>query len=239
MIKVLLFTERDESWEKGDILKAYPQGFKGAFDSFLSGGEFDLRYAYQTDKSCSLTEEDIDWAEVMIWWGHLHHDKVPDALAERVVRRVHEGMGILFLHSSHISKGFLKLIGTSGSLNCFEHENIRERLWTVAPGHDIAAGMPESVDLGQDEMYGEPFGIPEPDETVFMGWFNTGNLFRSGICYYRDNGRVFYFQPGHETFPVYYKPEIQRAIKNAIRWAKPRIMQKRECHWTPPLEKID
>lgn len=239
MIKVLIFTEKDASWNGGDILKAYPQGFKGAFDSFLQGDEFALSYAYQTDKECTLTEEEVDRADVMIWWGHLHHDKVPDRLVDRIVTRVHEGMGILFLHSSHISKGFLRLVGTSGSLHCFENDNIRERLWNIAPWHDIAEGIGEYIDLGLDEMYGEPFGIPAPDETVFMSWFNTGHLFRSGICYYRDNGRIFYFQPGHETFPVYYKPEIQKIIKNAVRWAKPRVIKKCECHWTPPLEKIE
>ena len=70
-------------------------------------------------------------------------------------------------------------------------------------------------------MYGEFFDIPEPDALVFVSWFQGGEVFRSGCCYHRGEGRIFYFRPGHETYPTYYQEEVQQVIANAVRWAAP------------------
>jgi len=95
-------------------------------------------------------------------------------------------------------------------------------LWVVDPGHPIAVGIGAFVELGESEMYGEPFGVPPPDELVFVSWFQGGEVFRSGCCWRRGNGRVFYFSPGHQTNPIYHHPMIQRVIVNAVKWARPR-----------------
>ena len=63
-------------------------------------------------------------------------------------------------------------------------------------------------------MYGEFFDIPKPDELVFIGGFSGGEVFRSGCVWNRGYGKVFYFQPGHETYRSYYDPDIRRIIQN-------------------------
>ena len=94
-------------------------------------------------------------------------------------------------------------------------------LWVVDPAHPIVEGMPDYFELPNTEMYGEPFGIPKPDDLVFISWFQGGEVFRSGCCWHRERGRVFYFRPGHETFPIYHNADVQRVIYNAVRWAAP------------------
>jgi trehalose utilization protein len=145
---------------------------------------------------------------------------VSDAVVDRVQRRVLDGMGLVILHSGHHSKICRRMLGTSCNLSWREAEGgERERIWVVSPGHAICAGLGPYVELPAHEMYGEPFDIPEPDELVFLSWFQGGEVFRSGCCYRRGRGRIFYFSPGHETFPIYRQPEILRVIANAVRWA--------------------
>jgi trehalose utilization protein len=152
---------------------------------------------------------------------------VRDEIVERVYRRVLAGMGLICLHSAHFSKIFRKLMGTSCVLR-WRVANEKMRLWTIEPGHPIAEGLPDTFVIPQDEMYGERFDIPAPDALVFVSWFPGGEVFRSGCCFQRGNGKIFYFSPGHETFPVYYQPEIQRVLANAVRWARP-------CRTTPAM----
>jgi trehalose utilization protein len=94
----------------------------------------------------------------------------------------------------------------------------RELVWTVNPSHPIAEGVPQPIVIPHQEMYGEFFDIPAPDELVFISSFGGGEVFRSGCCFYRGVGRVFYLGPGDQEFPVYHQAEIQRVIANAIRW---------------------
>ena len=147
------------------------------------------------------------------------HDRVPDEVVDRVQRHVLSGMGLVVLHSGHHSRIFRRLLGTTCNLKW--RDDARERLWTVKPNHPIAEGVPETFVLDREEMYGEPFDIAEPQETVFMGWFNGGEVFRSGCTWVRGNGKVFYFQPGHETNKGFQNEHVQRIIKNAVRWACP------------------
>ncbi len=128
-------------------------------------------------------------------------------------------MGFIALHSAHFAKPFKLLMGTSCSLRWRDNEY--ERVWCVNPGHPIAGGIPPYFELENEEMYGEFFDIPQPESLVFTGWFRSGEVFRSGCCWTRGLGRVFYFQPGHETNPTYHNPIIQRIICNAVRWAAP------------------
>ncbi len=151
--------------------------------------------------------------------GHCAHDKVSEETASLITSHVLNGMGFIPLHSSHHSKPFKKLMGTSCNLK-WRHGD-RERLWTVNPSHPILDGIPEHFELDMEEMYGEPFDIPTPDETVLLGWFSGGEVFRSGVVFNRGAGKIFYFQPGHEEYPVFYNPFIQKIIINAIRYVAP------------------
>ena len=223
--------------EKTDprVLELYPGGIHGYIASFLEAEDVHVRTATLDMPECGLTQEILDETDVLIWWGHLRHNLVPDEIVERVHQRVLEGMGFIALHSGHHCKVFKRLMGTSCNLKW--RDEARERIWTINPNHPIAAGIPESFPLACEEMYGEPFGIPEPQEVVFIGWFNGGEVFRSGCTWVRGNGRIFYFQPGHETNPAYQNPYVQRIIRNAVRWCCP-IHRKLEltCPHTAPVE---
>jgi trehalose utilization protein len=157
---------------------------------------------------------------VLLWWGHIAHDTVPDEFVERVHRRVLSGMGILVLHSGHFSKIFIKLMGTTCSL-AWRNAGEVERVWTVKPGHPIARGVEQGFTIDAQEMYGEHFDVPDPDELVFVSNFAGGEVFRSGLCYTRGYGRVFYFSPGDQEYPVYFHPQVRQVLANAIEWAAP------------------
>jgi trehalose utilization protein len=179
-----------------------------------------IRTATLDEAEQGLPEALLATTGVLIWWGHLAHDEVSDALVERVHQRVLDGMGLIVLHSGHYSKIFKRLMGTSCSLQWREADD-RERLWVTAPGHPIVEGIGDYIDIEREEMYGEYFDIPQPETLVFVSWFTGGEVFRSGCCYTRGRGRIFYFRPGHESFPSYHHPEVQRVIVNAVRWAAP------------------
>ncbi len=181
----------------------------------------------------------LENTDVLIWWGHLAHGKVRDDIVEKIHERVLKGMGIIVLHSGHNSKIFRKLMGTSCSLKWREADE-RERLWVVEPGHPIAEGIGDYIEFEKEEMYGERFDVPDPDTLVFIGWFQGGEVFRSGCCYNRGLGKVFYFQPGHESYPIYYMPQVQKVITNAVKWAHPvKIIDDLSCpNIKIPLEKI-
>jgi trehalose utilization protein len=157
--------------------------------------------------------------DVLLWWGHDAHEDVADEVVGRVVDRVHDGMGLVVLHSGHFSKPFRRLMGTRCTLE-WRHDD-RETVWTVAPGHPIADGVPPSFLIPEQEMYGEFFDVPPPEQLVFISSFGGGEVFRSGCCWTRGRGRIFYFSPGHETNPVYHQPEVRRVIANAAHWTSP------------------
>jgi trehalose utilization protein len=176
-----------------------------------------------------LPEERLRETDVLVWWGHLAHGQVADAVVDRVQRRVLEGMGLIVLHSGHYAKIFRRLLGTACSLTWREADE-KERLWVCHPGHPIAAGVGKSFELPAEEMYGEPFAIPTPEEQIFISWFEGGEVFRSGCTWRRGNGKIFYFRPGHETYPTYHNPTVRRIIANAASWAAP------TGHW-PDVDK--
>jgi len=168
-----------------------------------------------------LTAERLRETDVLTWWGHMAHGEVADEVVKRVQARVLEGMGLIVLHSAHYSKIFKALMGTTCSLT-WRDTGERERLWVCNPGHPIAQGIDTCFELPEEEMYGEPFAIPAPEEQVFLSWFEGGEAFRSGCCWRRGNGSIFYFRPGHEMFPTYHDPNVQRILANAAEWARPR-----------------
>lgn len=173
------------------------------------------------DPEHGLTADRLAATDVLTWWGHKAHDLVADEVVSRVQARVLEGMGLIVLHSGHYSKIFKRLMGTTCSLTWREADE-RERLWVCNPGHPIAHGLGRYFELPREEMYGEPFAIPAPEEQVFVSWFEGGDVFRSGCCWRRGNGSIFYFRPGHETYPTYHDANVQRVIANAAEWARPR-----------------
>lgn len=165
-----------------------------------------------------LTAERLAETDVLLWWGHAAHGDVADAVSERVCEAVWSGMGIIFLHSAHFSKPFKRLMGTACNLT-WREAGERERLWLTSRNHPIAQGVGDYFELENEEMYGEPFGVPEPLETVFVSWFQGGEVFRSGLTYKRGAGNVFYFRPGHETYPTYHDANVQTVLRNAVNWA--------------------
>jgi trehalose utilization protein len=204
--------------------EVYPDGIHATIADFLESGavadsdEFDVRTATIDEPDHGLTPEVLAETDVLTWWGHQAHDEVEDAVVERVCDRVRSGMGLVVLHSGHHSKVFKRLMGTTCDLK-WRDEGERERLWVVEPGHPVAEGLPESIELSRTEMYGERFDVPAPETLVLTSWFEGGEVFRSGCCYRRGSGRVFYFRPGHETYPVYHQPAIQQVVTNAVSWA--------------------
>jgi trehalose utilization protein len=174
------------------------------------------------DREQGLPDSLLMETDVLTWWGHRAHAEVSEGLVDRLERRVREGMGLIVLHSGHYSKIFKRLMGTPCSLK-WRVAGERERLWVCDPAHPIARGLEPYFDLPQEEMYGEPFAIPAPEEQVFISWFEGGEVFRSGCCWRRGAGRVFYFRPGHEIYPTYFDPNVRRVLANAVGWASGRV----------------
>jgi len=204
-----------------DVSLLYPEGLHGTIKNFLDEEEdFEVRTATLDEPEHGLTDEVINNTDVLIWWGHMAHNLVQDEVVEKVYKRVLSGMGLIVLHSGHYSKIFTKLMGTSCSLK-WRQVGEKERLWVVEPTHPIAEGIGEYIELEHEEMYGERFDIPAPDAVIFTSWFKGGEVFRSGCCFNRGYGKIFYFRPGHESYPTFYNKQVQRVIKNAVRWSKP------------------
>lgn len=230
MIRVTVWNEFKHEKEMEEVKKIYPNGIHAVIADFLGKEEdIEVRCATLDMEECGLTQEVIDNTDVLLWWGHCAHGSVPDEIVDRVQEAVLKGMGMIFLHSAHHSKPFRRLMGTSCNL-CWREDGDMERLWVVDPGHPITQGLGKYFELEHEEMYGEPFGIPEPQKVVLLGWYEGGEAFRSGCCYVRGNGKIFYFQPGHETYPTYHNKDVQTVIKNAVRWAEPvNRVEKLEC----------
>jgi trehalose utilization protein len=205
------------------IAAIYPEGIHGAIAGALRNAlpDVDIRTATLDQPDQGLPEELLDQTDVLLWWGHAAHAQVEDALVDRIAARVRGGMGLIVLHSGHYSKIFRALMGTTCSLS-WRNEGERELVWTTDPSHPIAAGVDQPIVIGAQEMYGEPFDIPNPDEVVFISSFTGGEVFRSGVTFRRGRGRIFYFSPGDEAYPVYRHPQIQRVLANAVGWAAPR-----------------
>lgn len=219
-MKVTIWNEFRHEKTSEKVKEIYPEGIHKQLEVVLKSAGFDTKTAVLDQPEHGLTEEVLNETDVLVWWGHMAHDEVADEIVSRVHKRVLNGMGLVVLHSAHMSKIFMKLMGTSCDLKWREAEE-KERLWVVDPSHPIAEGIGEFIELEKEEMYGEHFDVPTPDELIFVGWYEGGNVFRSGMTYKRGNGKIFYFQPGHESYPTYYNKEIQQVIINGVNWCKP------------------
>jgi len=220
-IRVTIWNEFVHERNNEQIGKLYPEGMHGAIGNYLSKRGFQVQTATLDQPEHGLTDEVLSNTDVLIWWGHMAHAKVADEIVEKVYKRVVlDGMGLIPLHSAHFSKIFIKLMGTTCNLKWREIGE-KERLWVVNPAHPIAKGIGDYIEVLNAEMYGEHFDIPQPDELVFISWFQGGEVFRSGCCFYRGRGKIFYFRPGHETYPVFYNEGVLKVIENATNWATP------------------
>jgi len=220
-ISVIVWGENRHEQTEPSIAARYPDGMHGAIRQGIEeylGADAEVTTVTLDDPEHGLTEERLAAADVLIWWGHAAHDEVADEVVERVHRHVLAGLGLIVLHSGHFSKIFQKLMGTSCSLR-WRGETDRELVWTVDPTHPIAQGVPHPLIIEEQEMYGEFFDIPVPDELIFISSFSGGEVFRSGCTWKRGHGRIFFFSPGDQEYPVYFQPEIRRVIANGVEWA--------------------
>ena len=218
-IRAVVWGENVHERKNKVVADIYPRGMHAAIAEALNAaGGIEATTATLQEPEHGLAASRLAGTDVLVWWGHAAHGEVDDKVVERVAEAVWSGMGLIVLHSGHFSKIFKRLMGAPCNLT-WREAGERERLWVTSRNHPIAAGLPDHFELPSEEMYGEPFGVPEPLETVFVSWFQGGEVFRSGLTYKRGAGSVFYFRPGHETYPTYHDGNVQRVIANAVRWA--------------------
>ena len=219
-MKVTIFTEYNASMDNEEGKRNYPSGMNACLHDFIAKEhEVTMIVHSENDDGTALTKEILDETDVLVWWGHWYHKTVADEVVQMVFDRVNAGMGLMLLHSAHASKVAKKMLGTTGNL--FWREGDRERLWVVDRTHPIVKGIGDFIYLDPEEMYGEPYNGPAPDELVFISWFGGGEVMRSGSVYKRGLGKIFYFRPGHETYPTYANAQIQRVMLNAIDYIAP------------------
>ena len=236
MIKVTVWNENMHEKLHPRVTELYPRGIHGQLAEIVRDEDISVTIATQDMPEHGLTVDILEKTDVLIWWGHMAHEDVDDNVVERVYERIMKGMGLIALHSAHHSKIFKKLMGTTCNLKWRDDD--RERFWCVAPFHPISIGLPEHFELETEEMYGERFDIPQPDEVIFLSWFAGGEVMRSGCTFRRGYGKIFYFQPGHEGNPTFHNKYVKKIIKNAVRWAKPEFYAKKlEAPLFPSLEK--
>lgn len=236
-MNITIWNEYRHERENVEVKKVYPEGIHHALASFLKEIHH-VETATLDEVEHGLTEQLLEQTDVLIWWGHKAHEEVDESVVERVKSRVLDGMGLVVLHSAHFSKIFKSLMGTTCDLKWREADE-KERLWVVDPTHPIVEGIDSYIELEQEEMYGEHFDIPVPDETVLISWFEGGEVFRSGVTFKRGNGKIFYFRPGHESYPTYYNKQVQQIIKNGVKWACNNQTPKHQYGNAQPLEKIE
>ncbi|MBW5445327.1 trehalose utilization protein ThuA [Cohnella sp. CFH 77786] len=234
-MRVTIWNEYIHERTDPKVAAVYPRGIHEALAAGIGPYGFRIRTATLDQPEHGLTKEVLTGTDVLIWWGHLAHERVSDEIVNRIQARVLDGMGLIVLHSGHRSKIFQKLMGTTCDLKWREDAE-RERLWVVDPAHPITEGIGESFVVEPEEMYGEFFEIPAPEQLVFISWFQGGEVFRSGCAYERGRGKIFYFRPGHEAYPTYYNKTVLKVIANAVRWAASPHGAKPTFGNTPPLE---
>ncbi|MCP3031523.1 ThuA domain-containing protein [Halobacillus sp. A1] len=236
-MNITVWNEFRHEKENKVVSDIYPEGIHSAIAGFLEGDEHVVRTATLDEEEHGLTDEVLEDTDVLVWWGHKAHEEVTEEVAEKVKQRVLDGMGLVVLHSAHFSKVFKKLMGTTCDLKWREADD-KERIWVVDPTHPITEGLGEYIDIEKEEMYGEHFDIPAPDELVFVSWFEGGEVFRSGATFKRGRGKIFYFRPGHETYPTYYHEDVQKVIRNGVKWVNNGGTPKNVYGNAQPLEHI-
>ena len=236
-MKITVWNEFRHEKHDDEVKRVYPNGIHETVSAFLKEAGYEVGTATLDEPEHGLTQEVLDATDVLVWWGHMAHGEVADEVVNRVHQRVLDGMGLIVLHSGHFSKIFKKLMGTSCDLK-WREAGENERLWVVNPNHPIVEGIGETIELEHEEMYGEHFDIPAPDELVLVSWFKGGEVFRSGCVFNRGQGKIFYFRPGHETFPTYYHSDVQKVIINAAKYVAPTQRPKPVYGNVKPIEQL-
>jgi trehalose utilization protein len=241
-IRITVWNEFIHEKSNATAKELYPEGMHEAIAGHLRTCEgLSARTATLDQPEHGLTKEVLAETDVLLWWGHAAHGKVSWDVVDRVQQRVLQGMGLIVLHSGHMSRIFGRLMGTGCKLRWREQAE-RERLWVVSPTHPITQGIGPYIELPNTEMYGEHFDVPDPDELIFISWFEGGEVFRSGAVWKRGLGKVFYFRPGHETYPIFHNPEVLKIIENGVRYvsfagnAEVAAFYGKKC--VPPIEKL-
>ncbi len=238
-MKITVWNEYRHELSEEKVAQVYPNGIHNCIKDFLVANGFeDVSTATLDEPEHGLTQEVLDATDVLFWWGHMAHHEVSDEVVQRVYKRVMEGMGLIVLHSGHASKIFQKLMGTDSQMLRWRENDETEIMWNIMPGHPIMEGIGANVVIPQEETYGEHFMIPQPDEVVMISWFTGGEVFRSACTFRRGNGKIFYFKPGHETYPIYHMPEVQKILCNAAKWVySPNCAQIQRGHFPEPMMK--
>ena len=219
IMKVTVWNEFIQEKTDPPVAAVYPEGIHRVIADYLKSEGLDVNTATLNEPEHGLSESILSQTDVLVWWGHKAHREVDDKIVDRVQDRVLNGMGLVILHSAHYSKIFKRMMGTSCDLGIVRDDGKRERIWTIEPSHPICHGINTYFDIPNTEVYGERFDIPNPDCLVFVSSFEGGEVFRTGCCYHRGLGKIFYFRPGHETYPIFYQTEVQQIIKNSVLWA--------------------
>ncbi len=223
-LRITIWNEFVHERSREDVRAIYPDGLHMVIAEGLRqqmGEAVTIQTCTLEQPEHGLSEQVLADTDVLLWWGHAAHDQVADEVVTRVQQRVLDGMGLLVLHSGHGSKIFQRLMGTSCMLR-WREAGERELLWIVEPSHPIFDGFEvDHIEVPQAEMYGEFFDIPTPDELLMISSFSGGEVFRSACTFRRGKGKIFYFRPGHETYPIYYQSEIRRILAGGVRWAAP------------------
>jgi len=220
--RVLVWGENRHEQVEEHVRAIYPHGMHTTIAEGISeflGDTAEVSTTTLDEPDHGLTEEVLAATDVLVWWGHAAHGEVDDTVVERMHQHVLAGMGLLVLHSGHWSKIFGKLMGTTCTLR-WRSEQDRELVWTVNPTHPITQGVPNPIIIDAQEMYGEYFDIPDPDELIFISSFTGGEVFRSGCTFRRGHGKIFFFSPGDQDYPVYHHPHVRRVIANGVAWAR-------------------
>jgi trehalose utilization protein len=238
MLHVTIWNEYLHEVSEPAIAKVYPKGIHGAIAEGIASSDLNIRTATLNEPSHGLTDDVLNQTDVLIWWGHMGHQDVDDAIVDKVHARVLAGMGLIVLHSAHASKIFMELMGTRTDLLKWREAAEKERLWVIDQSHPIVEGIGEYIELPHEEMYGEEFHIPAPDQLVLISWFEGGEVFRSGVTFLRGQGKIFYFRPGHETYPTYYNKQVLKVISNAVKWCAPTTRAPATYGNVAPLETI-
>lgn len=236
-MNVVVWNEHRHEKQNETVANIYPEGIHGTIADFLKTADFQVKTATLDEPNHGLSDDLLEETDVLIWWGHKAHEEVNDDIVEKVKQRVLNGMGLIVLHSGHFSKVFKSLMGTGCDLK-WREAGEKERVWNVDPTHPITQGIGQYFEIPQEEMYGEHFDIPTPDELLFISWFEGGEVFRSGATFKRGRGKIFYFRPGHETYPTYHQKEVQQVIVNAVKWTKNTDTPVHKYGNVQPLEQI-
>ena len=270
-VRVLVWDER-----QAEQKQAYGERFLGqAIADALEKQGFLVRSTGLDEAARGLDPALLDWAEVLIWWGHVRHSKITPEIGKKIVERIKQGrLSLIALHSAHWATPFVEAMNAKSRQEAtarfagrdwtLEEVPLRARYYlpkqdepptprteiaeaddgkvriklylpnccfpayadrgtpsdfkVLAPEHPITKGLPPRFEIPKTEMYADPFQVPDPDAVLFEERWKEGETFRSGLVWNLGAGKVFYFRPGHETYPIFLQEIPLKILGSAARW---------------------